>query len=282
VEAAIRRLDVRPRQVLIEATIAEVTLTDNLSYGVRWFMEGKLGAYDDVNLAFGPVGTAPGPGGQVPQPSVSAFGLALLNGEGQLRLLFDLLQSESTVRFLSTPQVLVVDNQTANIRVGNQIPVQTATTVPTGGDNPVEQFQYRDTGTLLQVTPRINAGGLVTLEISQEVSAPAAGLAGAGGNPTINQRTVQSTVVVESGQTIVLGGLITETKDGARDGIPLLKDIPGVGLLFSNTRDNKDRTELIITVTPRVVRDQNEALAVTRELRQRLKGVRQVEADLGR
>jgi general secretion pathway protein D len=218
----------------------------------------------------------------VPQPSVSAFGLALLNGEGQLRLLFDLLQSESTVRFLSTPQVLVVDNQTANIRVGNQIPVQTATTVPTGGDNPVEQFQYRDTGTLLQVTPRINAGGLVTLEISQEVSAPAAGLAGAGGNPTINQRTVQSTVVVESGQTIVLGGLITETKDGARDGIPLLKDIPGVGLLFSNTRDNKDRTELIITVTPRVVRDQNEALAVTRELRQRLKGVRQVEADLGR
>jgi general secretion pathway protein D len=136
----------------------------------------------------------------------------------------------------------------------------------------VTEVQYRDTGTLLSVTPRINAGGQVTLEISQEVSLPGTEPAvGGGGNVAIAQRTVNSTVIVQSGQTVVLGGLIRESKTEAKAGIPVLMDMPWIGNLFSSTSEDVSRTELIITISPQVVEDARAALDVTQELRKRMK-----------
>ncbi len=270
IESTIRRLDVAPRQVLIEATIAEVQLSNNLSYGIRWFLEGGSNS-NPIDIGFdAPLPTGIGGAG---------FSLGIFNSANELRALFDLLETESSVKFLSAPHIMVVDNQTATFRVGDQIPINTRTTQSTiGADSPiVSEFQYRDTGTLLQVTPRINAGGMITLEINQEVSSP--GPAASGENPPISQRTIDSTVIVHSGQSIVLGGMIRENLLSGKDGIPGLMDIPILGNLFSSTTENVSRTELIVTLTPRVVTNPNEVYELSKELRSKLNEAAELESD---
>ena len=260
IEAAIRRLDIAPRQVLIEATIAEVALSDTLSYGVRWFIENS-----DNQIGF----NAPVPS----EASGEGLAFAFFDESSDVKAFFDLLGTASSVKFLSTPQVMVLDNQTANIRVGDQIPVTTRSSQSTANpDAPiVTEVQFRDTGTLLTVTPRINAGGQITLEISQEVSLPGTEPAvGGGGNVSIAQRTINSSVIVHSGQTVVLGGLILETTNEGKSGIPLLMNIPLLGKLFSTTSEDVFRTELIITVSPRVIENQRQMQKVTQELRERM------------
>lgn len=270
IEAAIRRLDIAPRQVLIEATIAEVTLSNTLSYGVRWFLENS-----DNQLAY----NAPVPS----QASGAGLAYAFFDQDSDLRAFFDTLATESSVKFLSTPQVMVLDNQTANIRVGDQIPVTTRSSQSTSNpDAPiVTEVQFRDTGTLLTVTPRINAGGQITLEISQEVSLPGTVPAlGGGGNVSIAQRTINSSVIVQSGQTVVLGGLILENKNVGKSGVPLLMNIPLLGNLFSTTSQDVFRTELIVTVSPRIIENQREMQKVTEELRTRMKKVTEFEVSV--
>ncbi len=260
IEAAIRRLDVAPRQVLIEATIAEVTLSNNLNYGVRWFLERS-----NWELGF----NAPVPSGA----SGEGLAFAFLDDTSSVTAFFDLLAANSNVKFLSTPQVMVLDNQTANIRVGDQIPVTTRSSQSTTNpDAPiVTEVQFRDTGTLLTVTPRINAGGQVTLEISQEVSLPGTSPAvGGGGNVSIAQRTINSSVTVMSGQTVVLGGLILESTTEGRSGIPVLQNIPILGKLFSKTTEDVFRTELLVTVKPLVITNNREMRKVTEELRRQM------------
>jgi general secretion pathway protein D len=267
IEATIRRLDISPRQVLIEATIAEVTLSNGLAYGVRWFLENT-----DWELGF----NAPVPGGA----SGEGLAFAFFDDSSDLTAFFDVLATQSNVKFLSTPQVMVLDNQTANIRVGDQIPVTTRSSQSTTNpDAPiVTEVQFRDTGTLLTVTPRINAGGQITLEISQEVSIPGAEPAvGGGGNVAIAQRTINSSVIVQSGQTVVLGGLILETTTNGKSGIPILMNIPGLGALFSTNSTDTFRTELIITVSPRVIEDPREMEKVTEELRSRMAQANELE-----
>jgi general secretion pathway protein D len=267
IEAAIRRLDVPPRQVLIEATIAEVSLTDNLNYGVRWFLEES-----NWNLGL-----------NAPVPSTASgegLAFAFFDEDSGVRAFFDLLAANSNVKFLSTPQVMVLDNQTANIRVGDQIPVTTRSSQSTTNpDAPiVTEVQFRDTGTLLTVTPRINAGGQVTLDISQEVSLPGTSPAvGGGGNVSIAQRTINSSVTVQSGQTVVLGGLILENTSEGKTGIPGLMHIPWLGKLFSKTTEDVFRTELLITVKPQVITNNREMRKVTEELRGRLSRVSEYE-----
>lgn len=260
IEAAIRKLDIAPRQVLIEATIAEVSLSNTLSYGVRWFVENS-------NNQFGY--NAPVPA----QASGEGLAFAFFDQAADVRAFFDALATESTVKFLSTPQLMVLDNQTANIRVGDQIPVTTRSSQSTSNpDAPiVTEVQFRDTGTLLTVTPRINAGGQVSLEISQEVSRPGTEPAvGGGGNVSIAQRTINSSVIVQSGQTVVLGGLILETTSEGEAGIPLLRSIPVLGKLFSTTTKDVFRTELIVTISPTVIENPREMRKVTEELRKRM------------
>jgi len=267
IEAAIRRLDTAPRQVLIEATIAEVTLSNTLNYGVRWFMENnnyQLG----VNA---PVPT---------QASGDGLAFAFFDQSSDVTAFFDMLASQSSVNFLSTPQVMVLDNQTANIRVGDQIPVTTRSSQSTSNpDAPiVTEVQFRDTGTLLTVTPHINAGGQVTLEVSQEISLPGTEPAvGGGGNVAISQRSINSSVIVHSGQTVVLGGLILENRGEGRSGVPVLMNIPLIGGLFSQTKEDIFRTELIITIKPVVVSNGQEMRRITEELRMRMQKASDLE-----
>ena len=263
IEAVIKQLDAPPRQVLIEATIAEVTLSDTLDYGVRWFLAD--GTYE---LGFNaPVPTAAGGDGLT---------LAVFSNNNNARAFIDLLASKTDVKFLSAPQVMVLDNNTANIRVGDQIPVtvRTSTSTVTADAPAVSEVQFRDTGTLLSVTPRINAGGQVTMEISQEVSIPGSEPAvGGGGNVAISQRSISSSVVVQSGQTVVLGGLILETRNQGRAGIPLLMDIPWIGNLFSTTSIDTFRTELLVMITPQVIEDEAGTQAIYNEMREKMKKV---------
>jgi general secretion pathway protein D len=269
IEAAIRQLDIQPRQVLINAIISEVTLNDELDFGVGWFLSGG-----NFELGF----NTPLPGGA--EASGEGLALAIFNNSDETRMFFDLLASKSNVKFISAPQVMVRDNQTATIRVGDQIPVTTRSSQSTTDpDSPiVTEVQFRDTGTLLTVTPRINAGGQVTMDISQEVSLPGSEPAvGGGGNVSIAQRTIDSSVTVHGGQTVVLGGLIRETRTESKSGIPLLMDIPWLGQLFSTTGENVGRTELIVTINPVVVENQRDAEMVTKDLRQRMKSASEFE-----
>jgi general secretion pathway protein D len=264
VEAAIRKLDILPRQVLVEATIAEVRLTDNLQYGVQWFIKGSLGAYnvefrsltgDSVNL---PTAQAPG------------FSTSIFQSPADVRVFISALETESQVKVLSSPQLMVTDNQSASINVGTSVPVITSSgTGGATGGTVISEVEYRDTGVLLTVTPHINAGGIVTMEVSQEVSVVGPPVPPSG-NVSVDQRTIQTSVSVQSGETIVLGGLIEERKTDAVTGVPVLSKIPFIGALFSETADDASRTELIVLITPKVVSNTSEAKAVTRELRERL------------
>jgi general secretion pathway protein D len=188
------------------------------------------------------------------------------------------LEDVSDVNVISSPQLLVLDNQTARLQVGDQVPitVQQATPITGGIDTIVNSIELRDTGVILTVTPRVNAGGLVVLEIQQEVSnvvrsetLTESELA----TPTISQRLVSSTVAVQSGETVALGGLITDNRDRSRSGVPVLSSIPVIGVLFSTRSRVNARTELLVLLTPSVIDSPERARAVTEELRRRLSGV---------
>ncbi|SDZ89326.1 type II secretion system secretin GspD [Rubrimonas cliftonensis] len=258
--AAMRRLDHQPLQVMIQATLAEVTLNDRLEYGVRWFFErgNFAGSFSDV--ASGAVGAV--------FPGFSA-----VFDSGDVRAALSALDEITDVRFLSTPTLMVMDNQTARLQVGDQVPVTTrSSTSVSDPDAPiVTETEFRDTGIILTIRPRVNGNGLVQLDVRQEVSDV---LPGPGGvNPTFSQRVVESTVAVDSGDTVAIGGLISEQGNRSRSGLPVLSNIPVVGALFGVTTTSAERTELIVLLTPVVVRDQQGARAATDELRDRLEGI---------
>ena len=262
IEATLKRLDITPLQVMIEVTIADVTLTDDLKYGLQWFFrEGKHSA------TFSTLDT-----GAV----ASAFpGFSYLFSGGDIRVALNALTTITDVKVISSPQLMVLDNQTARLQVGDQVPIATQQSVAVeGGSAPlVNTIQFRDTGVILEVTPRVNAGGLVVLDVLQEVSDVKSTTTSALDSPTIEQRSIQSTVAVQSGETIALGGLIRDREEESVSGIPLLSAIPILGNLFKTTSTGTRRTELLVLITPRVVRDQSEARAVTEELRKRLRSI---------
>ncbi|MDS4019768.1 MAG: type II and III secretion system protein, partial [Candidatus Competibacter sp.] len=197
------------------------------------------------------------------------------------------LASDSKVKVLSSPQVMVLDNQQASIRVGTQTPIPApqsivnSNIVTTGGVN------YKDTGVLLEVLPRVNAGGMVNMEIKQEVVEPGplvdvsqAGSVTAKARAFL-ERSVTSKVTVKNGQTLVLGGLIRDNRTGGQSGFPILYKIPVLGALFGNTNEAVDRTELIVLLTPRVVRDSQEADQVTDEIRRKMREIAPIVAPAG-
>ncbi len=174
---------------------------------------------------------------------------------------------------------MVLDNQTATINVGDEIPVPTRASIsnidpaaPT-----VNEIEYRNTGVTLEVTPRVNAGGLVTMEVNQEVSDAVSTTSSDLNAPTIQQRKITSVVAVQSGQTIVLGGLIRDNATDAKSGIPYLRNIPGLGKLFSSTTLTSRRTELIVLITPRAVRNDDDAQDVTREYSEKMRNFEENE-----
>lgn len=268
IESALRKLDAIPKQVLVEVTVAEVTLSDDLKFGVDWFLNGRSrgdGSVTDGSLNMG--GLPATPSGAVP-----AFtGLQLINRlGGDVRAVLNALGKDGRLQVLATPQLMVLDNQKAQIKIGDRISVQTQQQTVAGTTTGlINSFQYIETGILLTVTPRINSGGQVTVEVSQEVSVPQP-TSVPGANPDISQRTANTTVVVASGESIVLGGLIREDNTRSTSGIPLLSKIPVLGAAFGTQNIVKRRTETILLIRPVIVSNVQQASEATEELRRRM------------
>jgi general secretion pathway protein D len=278
IEAALTRLDIPALQVLIDATIAEVTLTNQLSFGLQYFF--KSGGFQAV---FGPSGiissgtantTTTGSAVAASFPGFTlipgaTFAFTSGNGSG---VVLQALSQLTTVHVLSSPNLLVLNNQSARLQVGDQVPIatQSATSTITPNAPLVNTIDYRDTGIILTVTPRVNASGVVLLDISEEVSEVVQTTSSTIDSPTISQRRVTSSVAAQDGQTIGLGGLISDNRSISNGGVPILKDIPILGYLFGSRSNNVTRTELIVLITPHVVRGRDDADAVTQELRQKL------------
>ena len=267
IEQTLRQLDRPQLQVSIDATIAEITLNENLNYGVQFFLSSSdLGARPDKgSLVLSRTGSA------ILSRALPGFNF-LLGPEAEPRLVLDALRGVSDVKVLSTPSVVVLDNQTATLQVGDQVPVATASaTVLSGTGAPVvNTIDYRNTGVILRVVPRINANGNVLLDVEQEISNVAAGSAGSL-TPTVSQRRVRSSIAVASGQTVLLAGLISERQENSRTGLPIIDQLEIGKLLGSNNKVNQ-RTELIIFIRPQIIRDGVDAMRVAEEMRTRLRG----------
>jgi general secretion pathway protein D len=267
IEQTLRQLDRPQLQVGIDATIAEITLNENLNYGVQAFLQSTdVGAHPDKGSALITAGT-----NAIISRTLPGFNF-LLGSETQPNIILNALRSVSDVKVLSTPSVVVLDNQVATLQVGDQVPVATASaTVLTGTGAPVvNTIDYRNTGVILRVVPRINANGNVLLDIEQEISNVAAGSAGSL-TPTVSQRRVKSSIAVASGQTVLLAGLISERADKARTGLPLVDQLP-LGDLLGNTNRTRQRTELIIFIRPQIIRDGVDAMRIAEEMRTKLQG----------
>ena len=251
IREALGKLDQPVAQVLIEATLAEVTLGNDLRYGVNFRA-----------LSGDALITNSSSGGGAPASIFPGFSLSVIGSSAQAVL--NSLQSRTEVRVLSAPKLMVLNNQTATLQVGDQVPIvtQQAQSVAAPGAPIVNSIELRDTGVILKVTPRVNDSGTIILDIAQEVSDVSQTTSSGINSPTIQQRRIASTVATRSGQMIALGGLIRDRSARSKSGIPLLSQIPVVGGLFGTQGDNGTRTELIILLTPTVIRAPGEMDAV--------------------
>jgi general secretion pathway protein D len=240
----------------------EVTLTDNTQYGLQWTFKDAL--------ANGKTGTSvlSTEGGGVLGGAKSGFSYTLSNALG-VRAVLNALAEKSLVKVISSPSLMVLDNHTASISVGNQQPIRSSETITSGG-NVSTSIQYKDTGVALSVLPTVNAGDMVTMQISQAVTdvGPVDDLA--TGQRSFLQRQITSKVAVRSGETLVLGGLIRDNGTDGSNGIPVVHEIPIFGALFGQKVRKLDRTELLVIITPRVVRSDQDARDIGRDLRQRM------------
>lgn len=272
IEASLKRLDVPPTQVLIEASIIEVTLDDSLRYGLQWFFKDRQrnGLSGSGGLFNSGSADAGGLIGAVSQ----GFSYTLRSGGlgGDIRVVLNALASKSLLKVISSPSLMVQDNFTANIAVGTQQPVSAGTTISGSSNIISNNIQYKDTGVNLSVTPSVNAGNMVNMVINQSVT-DLGTLDNATEQYSFLQRQLTTKVAVRSGETLVLGGLIRDNSTTGRSGIPLLQDIPVVGKLFGSTNTGGSRTELLLTITPRVVRSDQELRDISGELRDRMKGL---------
>ncbi len=273
IESAIKRLDSVPLQVQIETRILEVTLSGEFQFGVQWYLEGLVGG---TNGSVGQPGNkqqwALGDGGNTFQPGQDTFFYSFVNNN--LSVALRAMETSGNTKILSAPSLVVLNNQKAHIEVGDQIPItQTFVNTNANTDNTIGQVEYKDTGVILDVRPRVNPGGLVYLNVSQVVSAPGIKDATTGNFP-IQQREVATQVAVQSGQTVLLGGLIKQDESTTDTGIPGLNHLPVVGRLFGSTDRTRNRTELIVLITPRVISSGEEAKQVTDEYQKKFESLR--------
>ncbi len=277
IEETVRELDRVPRQVLINVKIHEVVLGDDLSMGVSAFLQSRSDP-----LVSGPSATATtvasGAGGGPVEPGLNLATRVLVGNTRELVAFLNATETRRRSRVLSAPSIIASDNTVARIQVGTQIPILTSRGVVPGGTGGSSLFsstiQNRSTGVILSVTPRINAGGWVTLDVEQEVSSPGPPPVGGIQSPSINIRSIDTQVTVKNGQTIAIGGIIAEDNGTTRRQVPILGNIPGLGLLFGTTSKESKRTELIALITPHVIEDIEQAVDVTEELKSTLKGLR--------
>ena len=281
VEQALKKLDVQQRQVMIEVTIAEVQLNDSLTFGVEWVFKGGAPSGRGSGGFF-----APGAGGSTPfnpanpvGSAAAAVGLGLAQGfsyiinnsnfPGGVQAVLNLLDTYGNTRVIANPHLAALDNQKATIKSGDRIPINQQSVVGSTTNVITTTSQYIDTGVLLQVTPHINAGGLVTLDVQAEVSTPGTP-ANVGDAPPLSTRSVQTLVLVPSGRTMIMGGLITSNKGNTTNGLPLLDRIPVLGGLFGKQTVNDNRTELVLFITPRVIDNELDYDSIMNDLRRRM------------
>ena len=283
IQAAIRKLDIVPLQVHIEAQIIEVSLEGRLEFGVQWFLEGLIGGNTNSQPGNQQQWSFGGYEGNLPSPTAASFFYRFTSNE--LDVALRALDKEDEIRVLSAPSLTVLNNQEANINIGQQIPIVTTyfnpiNTGSTGSFN-TSSVQFRDTGIILTVTPRVNPGGLVYMELSQEVSTPGAETVGTSGNVPINKRTIETQIAVQGGDTVLLGGLISEDNTDTRSGVPGLSKIPILGRLFGSTIRRNSRRELIVLITPRVIEGSVDARALTDEYQENFRNLRPLDIKTG-
>jgi len=281
IEATLQQVDQPQLQVAIDATIAEVTLTNDLSYGVQAYLTNHGGSILNTQATTAPATvTDPTTGLATVAGSVSnafinrAFpGFNFLIGsETQPSLILDALHAVTSVKVLSNPSLVVINNQVATLQVGDVVPVSTGSaTVLTTSNTVVNTIDYRNTGIILRVSPRISVNGNVRLDVEQEISTVPATSANSL-TPTVSERKVKSSILVATGQTVLLAGLISEQQNGTRNAIPVLDQIPGLGDAFGHQDNSTTRTELIIFIRPQIIRNGSDAHIVAEELRSKLRG----------
>lgn len=277
IESAIKRLDNTPLQVQIETRILEVKLTGQFQFGVQWYLEGLRNLTQTTdsngNTTYTPVDTfrhrSIGLGGGGNKFNGEPFFYSFMNSDMQVAV--RALETNGNTKTLSAPSLVVLNNQLAQIQVGDQVPVNQTSVNPGVGTAVYNQVNYLNTGVILNVQPRVNPGGLVYLNIQQQVSSPT--YQSNNANPTISQRSMGTQVAVQSGQTVLLGGLIQQQDGNTDSGIPGLNRVPVLGRLFGTTNRNRTRTELIVLITPRVIGSSEEAKQVTDEYQQKFESL---------
>jgi len=281
----IKQLDALPLQVLIDATIVSVTLKDELKYGISWYLsQGNDAVGSAANPPSPPtfassLGTA-----AAAATAASTGGLSAIYSSGTVKALLNAQATANNINVISSPSLMVLNNQQAKINIGDQVPIQTSTSsLPVaGGTTPSialgSSIQYKDTGVTLDVTPRVNESGMVIMEIKQIVSTPVVTSTGVTTSPTIQKKEIESSVAVHDGETIVLGGLIDETVSNDKNGIPLLQDIPWIGPLFGGTDKKNNKTELVVLITPRVVKSKQDSRLISDEFKRKLTGIYEYKA----
>ncbi len=274
IEQTLRQIDRPQLQVAIHATIAEITLNNDLRYGVQYMIQSSdVGGYARDKGSFGLQNNLPGSAANVISRVLPGFNL-LLGPESNPRIILDALRSITDVKVLSTPSVVVIDNQVATLQVGDQVPIATqSATILTNPNTPlVNTIDYRNTGVILRVLPRVNVNGNVILDIEQEISNIVPNATAETLTPTVSQRRIKSSIAVATGQSVLLGGLISDRQERGRTGIPVLEELPVLGDAFSKNTRTTHRTELVIFIQPQIIRDSVDAYKVAEELRTKLRG----------
>jgi len=270
--AAIERIDIEPLQVLIESQVLDVELNEELQFGVNWFLTNNsalippnIGGDNNSILQSAAFGSGSAESGGF--NFLTTLATPLSNGLPFVQATIAALDEVTDVRSLAAPSLLVRNNATATITVGTQVPVQSSS-ISTGNNNVVSSAQYVSTGITLTVTPRINPGGLVYMDISQDVSRPGARDPdiSTSGNPPINNKSVTSQVAVQSGQTVFLGGLISEQDSRGRSGVPFLSRLPLVGPLFGAKSKTAFRSETLVMITPTVIESAVDLKAISQDM----------------
>jgi general secretion pathway protein D len=267
IESAIKRLDNAPMQVQIETRILEVNLTGELDLGVQWYLGRLAGNSTSTTVANAPGSQGALGGGGAGLGADSLFYSFVSNN---LQIALHALETSGRTQVLSAPSLVVMNNQQAQIQVGDNIPISQTTVNTSATTATLSSVEYVQTGVILDVTPRINPGGLVYMDIQQQVSDANDTSTDANGNPRISTRSVSTQVAVQSGQTVLLGGLIKQDNADTVSAVPYLGAIPGLRWLFGNTTKSKKRTELVVLITPRVITSNSQARQVTDDYRQQL------------
>ena len=278
IQKVIKELDVLPLQVLIDATIVEVNLKDDLEYGIEWYIthnnSGKNIIANTNGIDLGDIAKGVASGG---------FTYAFQSNSKDINVILRAAAINNNINIVSSPSLMVLNNQEASIKVGDSVPIRTSqstntNTVNNNNDSVIQTsgIQMIDTGVNLQIRPRVNAGGLVLMDILQTVNNATKTESSDIDSPTIQKREIESSVAIQSGETIVLGGLIREDNTYNRNGVPLLHEIPLLGPLFGTTVRNKDKNELVVLITPRVVNSRQDAQQITDEFRRKLSSIYQV------